>query len=271
MQASKQWTPPGGTLGQILAETRERLHTIDRVAPTAPTGQGRARFRQALTGRTVRLIAEVKRRSPSRGPLNAELDTATQVRRFERGGAAALSILTESSRFGGSLQDLREAASGTALPLLRKDFLIDPAQVAEAARHGASAVLLIARALPPDDLASMHRETARWGLDALVEVRSESELALAIDIGASVIGVNARDLETLEVDEGVPERLIPRIPPGVVAIWESGVSDRLAVERAAAAGADAVLLGSALSLSGDPEALLRSMADVPSVPRRGDG
>jgi indole-3-glycerol phosphate synthase len=276
VQASKDWVPPGGTLGQILAETRERVASIERdfkrrgagsvsqglTAPAHPAAP-RARLSAALRQPELTVVAEIKRLSPSKGMLNPGLNAAEQASRFERGGAAAISVLTEPTRFGGSQTDLLEVARVTELPLLRKDFHLSPLQLGDAAAGGASAVLLIARALHPDQLWEMMRFAAEMKLETVVEVRTEGELSLALELGAGIVGVNARDLESLEVDDNVPERLIPKIPNHVVAIWESGVSSRADVERAAAAGADAVLVGSALSLAEDPEALLASLTNVP--------
>lgn len=215
------------------------------------------------------VIAELKRRSPSRGELRTSLGAAEQARRFAKAGASAISILTEPIRFGGSLADLRDAAAATPVPLLRKDFHIVPAQVAEAAANGASAVLLIARALPPEQLSSMMQAARDAEVEPVVEVRTEAELETALGLGARVIGVNSRDLETLEVDHAVPARLIPGIPGGVIAVWESGVSSRADVERIAGSGADAVLVGSALSLADDAEQLVRSLTGVAREQRRG--
>ena len=281
MQASKEWLPPTGTLGEILADTRERVATIEREASRTRGTPGyswqpgpRPDSRQpslfeALRRQAVGVIAEVKRRSPSRGELRGSLDAGEQAATFERGGAAAISVLTEPKRFGGSIEDLRAAAVRTKLPLLKKDFHVSPYQLPEAGLNQASSVLLIARALPPHELSYMILAARAARLEPVVEVRSEAELETALELSASIIGVNARDLETLEVDQSVPERLIPMIPKGVVAIWESGIESVEDVRRAAAAGADAVLVGSALSLAADPAALLATMTAVPRQARRG--
>ena len=216
----------------------------------------------------VAVIAELKRRSPSKGSLNEALDPRLSTQ-FERGGAAAISVLTEPEFFGGSVDDLRTVRESVKLPVLRKDFHIHESQLHEARTAGASAVLLIARALSPEDLPRMMSAARDLGLETLVEVRSEAELERAIEAGAEIIGVNSRDLETLEVDERVPERLIPMIPPQVVAVWESGVRDVGDVQRAADAGADAVLVGSALSKANDPAQLVRGLSNVPRKPRAG--
>jgi len=236
----------------------------------APATAGAPSLAAALrTGNRVSVIAEIKRRSPSKGALNAIADPARQASAFEAGGAVAISVLTEPSFFDGSLDDLIAVRAVTRLPLIRKDFHVDPLQLVEAQRVGASAVLLIGRALDHPWLVKLLQFATKLGLDAVVEVRSESELERALDAGAAIVGVNSRDLETLEVDERVPERLMPMIPPGVIGVWESGVHGLDAVKRAARCGADAVLVGSALSLSADPAALVRQLATVPREGRRG--
>lgn len=214
------------------------------------------------------VIAELKRRSPSRGPLNDSLD-ARQTTEFERGGAAAISVLTEPAFFGGSLDDLRTVRDSVKLPVIRKDFHVHESQLREARDAGASAVLLIVRALSPEELPSLMSAARGLGLETLVEVRSAPELERALDAGAEIIGVNSRDLETLEVDERVPERLMPLVPPHVVAVWESGIRNATDVQRAAVAGADAVLVGSALSQANDPAQLVRELINVPRTPRAG--
>ena len=218
---------------------------------------------------TVSVIAELKRRSPSKGTLNAGLDPTRQARAFVRGGAAAISVLTEPTFFGGSLSDLDAIRATVSVPVLRKDFHIDPLQLVEAHRAAATAVLLIARALDQPQLTKLVDFAGRLRLEAVVEVRNESELERALDAGATIVGVNSRDLETLEVDERVPERLMPLLPADVIGIWESGVHDVDSVRRAAAAGADAVLVGSALSRAPDAAALVRELSGVPREDRHG--
>ena len=273
MQASVKWSPPGGVLGTLLARARERAATLradaGRLAPMASTGIGRRpSFGAALRhGSDVRLIAEIKRRSPSGGVIALGLGAAAQASAYRDGGAAAISVLTEPTEFGGTVEDL-DAAEPLGLPLLRKDFIVDAVQIQEAAAHGASAVLLIARALPPDALAELHVCASVIGLECLVEVHTEEELAMAIGGGYPVIGVNNRNLETLEVDQAVTGRLIPEIPSRVVAVYESGIRTRDDVERAAALGADAVLVGSALSASLDPVGAVRALCGVARRGRR---
>jgi indole-3-glycerol phosphate synthase len=218
---------------------------------------------RALRRSTVGVIAEIKRRSPSKGVLNAAIDAATQARAFEAGGAAAISVLTEPTYFGGSLDDIRDVAAAVSLPVLKKDFHIDPRQLAEARTVGATAVLLIARALAPEELTALVGVADGLKLEAIVEIRSERELETALEAKARIIGVNSRDLETLEVDERVPRRLMPMIPSDVIGIWESGVRTKDDVRRAADCGADAVLVGSALSQAPDPESLVRALTSIP--------
>lgn len=272
MQASRTWEPPGGTLGRILEDTRRRLPSIEERGAAGPlavtkSGQRRSLLAALQGGPDVGVVAEIKRRSPSKGVLNPTLDASAQAAAFERGGAAAISVLTEPSFFGGTLDDLRSARAAVRVPVLKKDFHVDVSQLIEAREAQASAVLLIARALSPDDLPKLMAAAHGLELETVVEVRTEAELERALEAGARIVGVNSRDLETLEVDEGVPERLMPMIPAGVVRIWESGVTDVRDVERAAGCGADAVLVGSALSRSQDPVALLKSLCCVPRLRR----
>lgn len=267
MQASSTWTPPTGTLGRILEETRRRLPSLEGRAPRGSPDQPRPSLANALRRETVAVIAELKRRSPSKGILNNALNAGLSVR-FERGGAAAISVLTEPTFFGGALEDLIAVRAAVSLPLLRKDFHIDGSQLVEARLAQASAILLIVRALPPDDLPKLMIAAKHLELETLVEVRSEAELERALDAGAEIIGVNSRDLETLEVDERVPKRLMPLIPSHVIGVWESGVHDAADVQRAAERGAHAVLVGSALSRASDPEELVRSLSGVPRRDRQ---
>ena len=227
-----------------------------RSAGTVPS------FRGALQGQRVGVIAEVKRSSPSRGAINPGLDLARQVRAYEAGGAAAISVLTEPTRFGGSADDLVLARKSVALPLLKKDFHVEVSQILEARVLGASAALVIARAVPPGRLKDLMTAGADVALEILVEVRDERELDLALSLNASLIGVNNRNLETLEIDAGTSLRILPLIPHGVVAIAESGVKSAEDVKRFADAGADAVLVGSELSGARDPEAAARALTDV---------
>lgn len=267
MQAPTSWTPPSGTLGRIIEETRERvaklrtrLRELDAVARSTPPGPS---FFDALAGATdVSVIAEIKRRSPSKGTINASIDAPSRARAYRDGGARALSVLTESAHFGGSASDLETIRGAVDIPLLKKDFHVDVSQVIEARALGASAVLLIARALPPEALCDLAEAARELGIEPLIEVRDERELASAISAGARVIGVNSRNLETLVVDPAACGRLIPMIPRDRVAVFESGVSSRSDVEAAARLGAAAVLVGSALSRADSPADAVRALTGV---------
>jgi indole-3-glycerol phosphate synthase len=215
----------------------------------------------------VAVIAELKRRSPSKGAINPRISAGRQASLYERGGASALSILTESARFGGSSEDLTAARDAVRLPLLKKDFHVDPVQLLEAKSLGASAALLIARALSPAELDTMAIAAADLGLEILVEVRDEQELERALGVNARVIGVNNRNLETLEIDVETGTRLLPLVPGDRIAVAESGVRGVDDVRRAAASGADAVLVGSSLSAATDPTAAVRALTGVERVAR----
>ena len=215
-------------------------------------------FEDALRSAPPALIAEYKRSSPSAGAIS-EPDVASQARAYEEGGAAAISVLTEPTRFDGALADLRAVRLAVSLPVLRKDFLVHPAQVIQSRAAGGDAVLLIAAALSELELKGMLAVAADLGLDALVETHSEEDLAKALATDASVIGVNARDLETLEVDVERALAMLPDVPSDRVAVLESGVSTREDVERAIEAGAGAVLVGETLMRSPDPGVTIRSL------------
>ncbi len=245
------------SLDQILARTattlpalRERRAELERAAADLPLAPGLA---EALSGLpTVALIAEVKRRSPSVGAINEQLDPVRLATAYADGGAAAISVLTDGPFFGGSLEDLRAVASALARPVLRKDFILDEVQLLEAKAAGASAALLIVRALKQARLVTLADFAVDIGLDVLVEAHDASELDRALDSGARVIGVNARNLDDFTIDRDAAWGLLSRIPSDRIAVAESGMATPADVERAAMAGADAVLIGSALAASGDP-------------------
>jgi len=215
-------------------------------------------FEDALRSGPPALIAEYKRSSPSAGAI-AEPDVPSQARAYEEGGAAAISVLTEPTRFDGALADLRAVRLAVGLPVLRKDFLVHPAQVIESRAAGADAVLLIAAALSELELKGMLAVAADLGLDALVETHSEEDLAKALATDAPMVGVNARDLETLEVDVDRALAMLSDVPSDRLAVLESGVSTREDVERAIDARAGAVLVGETLMRSPDPAATIRSL------------
>ena len=263
---TRRWTAPVGVLGSLLANAERRASLLLGDEPALRASAVSAlpvpSMAAALLRSTVGVIAEVKRRSPSKGEIRRGIATGQQVADYERGGAAALSILTEPDSFGGSPEDLVAARGGSSLPLLRKDFLVREIQLVEARVLGASAVLLIARALPPGRLREMAVAAAELGLETLVEVRDEREMADALSVRATMIGVNNRDLETLAIDPATSERLIPLIPLDRIAIAESGVETRADIERFATCGADAVLVGSSVSASPDPMSAVRALVGV---------
>ena len=271
MQAFLRWTPPGGTLGTICQEAEARAEALEARGPALERAAEAARaapsLETALRGGDLRLIAEVKRRSPSKGDIAPGLDAATQARAYTEGGAAAISVLTEPAYFGGSTDDLLAVRAAVAVPALKKDFHVRPIQLVEARALGASAVLLIVRALAPDRLRQMVETARALSLEVLVEVRDDGELERALECGATMIGVNNRDLESLVIDPTTAERLIPRIPGEIVAIAESGVRTREDVERYAACGADAVLVGSSISGAADPVEATRAITAVSRRPR----
>jgi indole-3-glycerol phosphate synthase len=241
-----------------------RAAELERGAAETPAGPSLA---AALRGHAVAVIAEVKRRSPSKGAIAPGLDAAGQARAYAAGGAAAISVLTEPVHFGGSSGDLLDVRAAVALPALKKDFHVHPVQLLEARALGASAALLIARALSPARLRDLLEHGRAIGLELLVEGRDEAELARALEGGASMIGVNNRDLETLVIDPTTAERIVPLIPRSVIAVAESGVQRREDVERYASCGADAVLVGSSISAAADPTAATRLLSDVPRSAR----
>jgi indole-3-glycerol phosphate synthase len=260
-------------LGELCASARERAAALvprraelERAAADAGTPPA---FAAGLRRESVAVIGEVKRRSPSKGDIAPGLSAAEQSAAYAHGGAAALSILTEPTRFGGTDADLRLARAAARLPILKKDFHVEPLQIVEARALGASAALLIARALPPEALRGLARLARELGLETLVEIRDERELEAALAAGAHVIGVNNRDLETLEIDLATGERLVPMIPGDRVAVFESGIVSTVEVERAAAVGADAVLVGSSISAAADPVKAVEALARVPRVGRIG--
>lgn len=271
-QAVFSWTEPTGTLGQLMAAAARRVQSLradrTRLESAARDVPPRPSLAEALSpSRDVAIVAEVKRRSPSRGNLNETMDAPARARAYVDGGAAAISVLTEPESFGGSLDDLTAVSAAVRVPTLRKDFIIDELQLFEARASGASAALLIARALPPARLAPLVHAARDLDIEPLVEVRDERELERALETGALLIGVNHRDLETLVIDVNLGERLIPAIPRDRIVIAESGVSARRDVERLGGAGADAILVGSTLSASSDPAAAVRALDGVPRASR----
>ena len=244
-------------LDRILDRHRQRAAADDRplgelrtAASALPPTRG---FRTALTGHDrIAVISEVKRRSPSKGELFPDLDPAVLAAEYEAGGASCLSVLTDEEFFGGSADDLRAARAACALPVLRKDFTVGEHDVADARLMGADCLLLIAAALDPGELARLHALAMELGLDVLVEIHDEPELAVALDAGATLVGVNQRDLVTFEVDHARAVRLAGVIPDDVVKVAESGVRGRADARALHEAGYHAVLVGETLVTSGAP-------------------
>ena len=220
-------------------------------------------FRRSLAeGAAPRIIAEIKRRSPSRGEIRSPFDVAACARAYFEGGAAALSVLTDEHYFGGSLEYLGVARAAAPLPILRKDFVVDPYQVDEARVAGADAVLLIVAALDDATLRGLGRRAAELGLDALVEVHDESELDRALEAGARLIGVHNSDLRSFSVDLSVTERLARRVPADVLLVAESGIFEGAQIRRLEAAGARAFLVGESLMRESDPGLALRNLREA---------
>jgi len=217
-------------------------------------------FRDALAGADrLAVISEVKRRSPSKGDLNIGLDPAAMAQAYAAGGASCMSVLTDVEFFGGSVDDLRVARAACSLPVLRKDFTVSTLDVVDTRLMGADCVLLIAAALSPAELGDLHRTALDVGLDVLVEIHDEAELSVALDIGATLVGVNQRDLVTFEVDHERAVRMAAAIPPGVVKVAESGVRGVGDAQSLRDAGYDAVLVGESLVRAADPVAAVAEL------------
>ena len=252
-------------LDQLVDAAREGVRTRssqipgDELRAQLGTRTGSRPFKEALVRPGVSVIAEFKRGSPSAGAIDPDADVASFVSAYERGGAAAISVLTDEPHFHGSLADLEQARAVTALPILRKDFIVDPYQLWEAAIAGADAALLIVPALADEDLALLFEEAAALDLDCVVEVHDEEDLERALRIDPEVIGINNRDLRTLEVDTSVAEELVTDVPAGKTVIAESGYTDRAQVEELDRIGVDAVLIGETLMRCADPEAMVREL------------
>jgi indole-3-glycerol phosphate synthase len=254
-----------GIIEQLIEGAREGVQERKRELPQADlesqlSGRGEDRpFQEALTRPGLSLIAEFKRRSPSKGDIAPGADVAAQVAAYERGGAAALSVLTDRPHFGGSLEDLRAARTAAGLPIIRKDFIVDPYQLYEAAVNGADAVLLIVRALSDKELASLYEEARALDLDCLVEVHDAEELERALEVDAEVIGINNRDLDEQRVDIQTTFELMPDVPAGKTVVAESGISGREELMELDRVGVDAVLIGGALMTAPDPELKTREL------------
>lgn len=253
-------------LDRILARHREAAaadrRSLDELVDRARAMGPPRGFRDALAAtsqRELAVISEIKRRSPSKGDLHVGLDPAALARTYADGGAACLSVLTDQEFFGGSAADLQAARAACSLPVLRKDFTVCAHDVCDARLMGADCVLLIAAALAPAELAELHRLAVELGLDVLVEIHDEGELEHALAAGATLVGVNQRDLVTFQVDHERAERMAGVIPEGAVKVAESGVRDATDAARLRAAGYDAVLVGETLVTAPDPAAAVRSL------------
>jgi indole-3-glycerol phosphate synthase len=257
-------------LERILAQTREQVARRRRELPLdvssladARVFAGSRRFRDAIAADGVGVIAEFKRRSPSAGALRERPQLAEIVSAYQRGGAVAVSILTEGPNFDGALEDLAAARAACDLPLLRKDFIVDVYQLYEAVTAGADAVLLIVAALEATELASLHAAALELGLDVLVEAHDRDELAAAVDAGAEIVGINNRDLRDFSVDVARTEALMDDVPSGVMIVSESGIARAEQLWRLRERGVQAVLVGESLMRSADSEAALRSLLAQP--------
>jgi indole-3-glycerol phosphate synthase len=257
---------PPSVLARILQSTREQLEQRKRACPpeqlrrsAAETPAAARGFRAALAQPGISVIAEFKRRSPSAGVLREHADLAELVRAYERGGASALSVLTEEANFGGTLGDLTAARGLCALPALRKDFIVEEYQLLEARVAGADAVLLIVAALSDSELSALHEQARALGMDVLVEIHDRDELDRALAVGAELIGVNNRDLRDFSVDLQRTMHLRGAIPDGVVVVSESGIGSAEQLRELEPAGVDAVLVGESLMRAAEPELALRAL------------
>lgn len=259
-----------GIIAGVMEDLRVResavpMEEVKELALRAPDAKDAVSALRGSDG-AVTIISEVKRSSPSKGELAAIPDPASLASTYERGGASVVSVLTEGRRFGGSLADLDAVRAAVDIPVLRKDFIVTPYQIHEARAHGADLVLLIVAALEQPALVSLLERVRSLGMEALVEAHSRLEVLRALEAGASVIGVNARDLTTLEVDRHTIEQVIDVIPEDVVAVAESRVSNAHDVFEYAKWGADAVLVGEALVTSGNPLESIRDMVSAGAHP-----
>lgn len=258
-----------GAAREGVEERRARASRADLEARLPERGRDRP-FNEALVRPGLSVIAEFKRRSPSAGEISASATVAAQVAAYERGGAAALSVLTDAAHFGGSLEDLRAARDACGLPILRKDFIVDPYQLYEAAVYGADAVLLIVRALGDEDLRALYEEARRLDLDCLVEVHDAGELERALRIDAEAIGINNRNLDQGTVDVATTFELMPDVPAGKTVVAESGFSTRAEMDELERVGVDAVLVGETLMSAADPEAAARELTGADGETREHD-
>ncbi|MGZ5313785.1 MAG: indole-3-glycerol phosphate synthase TrpC [Solirubrobacterales bacterium] len=254
-----------GMLEELVVAARRGVSERQQEIPLTDLEQqlgartGQRPFNEALVRPGLSLIAEFKRRSPSAGEIRPGAQVEEIVRAYEDGGAAALSVLTEEPHFDGSLGDLSAARAVTDLPILRKDFLVEPYQLYEAAAAGADAVLLIVAALEPEDLEHLYEEARAIDLDCVVEVHDEDELEVALEIDADVLGINNRNLDNMTVDVGTTFELMPDVPAGKTVVSESGIADSEQLAELARVGVDAVLIGESLMRADNPEAAVRNL------------
>ena len=270
----------GTVLDRIVARTKTDLDERKSRVPESELRAGIASqlpavdVEAALKGETVKVIAEFKRASPSKGHFEVDIEPHSVASAYIAGGAAAISCLTDGPFFEGSLDDLATVASAASMSdrpvgVLRKDFIVDEYQVMEARAYGASCILLIVAALDDAKLIALLASARDLGMSSLVEIHDEPELERALGAGATLIGINNRDLRTLQVDLGVAERLAPRIPPDRIVVGESGITTRADVERMARAGVDAILVGESLIVQADREAAVRALVEIPHIARAG--
>jgi len=254
-------------LAQIIAHQHEVVATSGEARPVAALRRDpryadeRRSLRAALAGRRPAVIAECKRRSPSKGVLREPYDAVAIARGYAAAGAAAISVLTNERFFGGSLDDLRAVRAAVSVPVLRKDFVIDAYQLEEARAAGADAVLLIVAALAENRLRELHEAALALGLDVLTEVHDEQELEVALGIGAAIVGINNRNLRTFVTDLATSERLARRVPPGIILVAESGLKGGTDIARLARAGIGAFLVGEAFMTAAEPGAALAAMLE----------
>lgn len=256
-------------MAEILATIADHVRTVvERRRREAPTELLRERplfhlpargFSQSLSGNRRRIVAEVKKASPSRGLIRADFDPVSIARDYAAHGASAISVLTEPRFFQGSLSHLEEIRAAVTVPLLRKDFTVDPYQIVETKSYGADAVLLIAALLDPSLMADLRGQAAELGLDSIIEVHTEEELEAAVAAGAQVIGINNRNLKTFEVNLSTTERLAPQIPSGTLAVCESGIDSREQMHRVEQWGIRVFLIGEALMRAPEPGKKLREL------------
>ncbi|MBK9165687.1 MAG: indole-3-glycerol phosphate synthase TrpC [Acidobacteria bacterium] len=256
-------------LEEIIAAKRERIAAAKRVANmpdlksiAAENSNRPGRLSDALGKPGPAIIAEFKRASPSKGVINDRLDPAATAKAYEAGGAAAISVLTEEDFFAGSMADLIAIRDAVSIPVLRKDFTIDEFQIVESAAAGAAAILLIVAALKQEQLRDFLSVAKGFGLDTIVEVHDREEMEIAVDSGASIIGVNSRNLKTFEVSLDISRSLIELRPEGVLTITESGISKAEEIAELHALGFDAFLIGEMLMRSGDPRGELKRLLNT---------